>query len=148
MSFESALTGTFLKIHQAVYLASNGRFGHRMIGVPSLLLVTTGRRSGQRRTAALVYARDGSDLVLVASNDGQDRPPAWLLNAQANPAVEVQIARRRSDAVARVVGPADADYTRLWMLVNDNNHHRYEGYQSRTDRPIMLLVVTPSGPLT
>lgn len=148
MSLGHALEVAFLRFHQSVYLATDGRIGHRMIGVPSLLLRTTGRRSGERRTAAVTYARDGSKLVLVASNDGLDRPPAWLLNAEADPSVEVQVGRRRSAGLARVVGPHDADYPRLWTLVNDNNHHRYEGYQSRTDRPIVLLLVTPSGPLT
>ncbi len=148
MSIGHAFELAFMRLHQSAYLATGGRVGHRMIGVPSLLLSTTGRRSGQPRTAALTYARDGSELVLVASNDGQDRPPAWFLNAQADPAVGVQVGRRRSDALARVVGPADADYPRLWRLVNDNNHHRYEGYQARTDRPIALLVVEPSGPLS
>ena len=59
----------------------------------------------------------------------------------------VQVARRRANGSARVVEQGDDDYPRLWRLVNDNNHDRYEGYQRRTARPIPLLVVTPSGPL-
>jgi deazaflavin-dependent oxidoreductase (nitroreductase family) len=109
------------------------------------MLRTTGRRSGSPRTAVLIYARDGADFVLVASNDGQDRPPAWFLNAEANPAVGVQVARRRADGRARVVEQGNADYPRLWRLANDGNHHRYEGYQQRTTRPIPLVVVTPGG---
>jgi len=65
----------------------------------------------------------------------------------ANPAVGVQVARRRADGRARVVERGDADYPRLWRLVNDGNHRRYEGYQQRTTRPIPLVVVTPVGPL-
>jgi deazaflavin-dependent oxidoreductase (nitroreductase family) len=64
--------------------------GQRLIGVPCLLLRTTGRKSGTVRTSALVYARDGEDYLLVASNGGADRPPGWLFNIQAEPKVEIQ----------------------------------------------------------
>ena len=82
-----ALQLAYLRLHQAVYQRTRGRIGHRLAGSPSLMLRTTGRRSGSPRTAVLTYARDGADFVLVASNDGQDRPPAWFLNVGANPAV-------------------------------------------------------------
>jgi len=137
----------YLWLHQLVYQRTGGLVGHRLAGSPSLMLRTTGRRSGSPRTAVLIYARDGADFVLVASNDGQDRPPAWFLNVEANPAVGVQVARRRADGRARVVEQGDAGYPRLWRLVNDGNHRRYEGYQRRTTRPIPLVVVTPGGPL-
>jgi len=142
-----SLQVAYLWLHQAVYQRTGGLVGHRLAGSPSLMLRTTGRRSGSPRTAVLIYARDGADFVLVASNDGQDRPPAWFLNVEANPAVGVQVARRRADGRARVVEQGDAGYPRLWRLVNDGNHRRYEGYQRRTTRPIPLVVVTPGGPL-
>jgi deazaflavin-dependent oxidoreductase (nitroreductase family) len=133
-----------LTLHQRLYELSDGRIGHRMIGVPCLLLRTTGRRSGQTRTSALVYARDGADYVLVASNGGSDRPPGWLFNIEARPAVEIQVGRKRSAAAARVVTAADPEYPRLWKLGNDNNHHRYQRYQTKTERKIPVAVVTPS----
>jgi len=114
-----------------------------MLGVPTLLLRTTGRRSGARRTNALVYASDGSDYVVVASNGGDDRPPAWLHNLTAEPRVEVQIARDRRPATARVLQREDPDFERLWRLVNDNNSDRYDGYQAQTQRPIPMVVLTP-----
>lgn len=64
-----------------------------MIGAPALLLFTTGRHSGLRRGAALVYGRDGGRIVLAASNDGLDRPPSWFHNLRASPSVELQIGR-------------------------------------------------------
>jgi|SRR5271166_1337577 len=133
-----------LTLHQRLYERSDGRIGHRMIGVPCLLLRTTGRKTGQTRTSALVYARDGADYVLVASNGGADRPPGWLFNIEAKPAVEIQVGRTRSAATARAVAADDPDYPRLWKLVNDNNHHRYEGYQAKTERKIPLAVITPA----
>ena len=148
MSVGHSLQVAFLRAHAALYTRTDGRIGHRLVGVPSLILHTTGRRSGMRRTAVLAYGRDGSDLVVVASNDGRDDPPAWLLNIRADPVVTVQVARRRAPGLARVVELGDPDYPRLWTLVNRVNHGRYEAYQRRTTRPIALVAVTPSAPLT
>jgi len=115
-----------------------------MIGVPTLLLRTTGRRSGATRTNGLVYARDGDDYLVVASNGGADRPPAWLHNLRANPEVEIQIARERRKATARAVEPPDTDYARLWKIVNDHNRDRYIAYQQQTTRPIPVIVIRPT----
>ena len=114
-----------------------------MIGVPTLLLRSTGRRSGATRTNALVYARDGDDYLLVPSNGGADRAPAWLHNVRANPDVEVQVCRERQKGTARIVEPSDPDYARLWKIVNENNHDRYSGYEKMTPRPIPVVAVTP-----
>jgi deazaflavin-dependent oxidoreductase (nitroreductase family) len=114
--------------------------------VPTLLLTTTGRRSGQPRTNALVYARDGDDYLLVASNGGADTPPAWLHNLAAEPDVEIQVARDRQRGTARVVEPSDPHYDRLWKIVNDNNHDRYTAYQKQTSRPIPVIAITPGQP--
>jgi F420H(2)-dependent quinone reductase len=132
-----------LRLHTCLYRRTDGRLGHRLIGVPSLMLHVTGRRSGRPRTAVLTYARDGADYLVVASNDGLDRPPAWLLNVEANPAVEVQVARRRLPAHARIVERGDPDHARLWSLANAGNHGRYDGYQRRTSRPIPVVVLSP-----
>jgi F420H(2)-dependent quinone reductase len=139
-----SLTGQLLRVHEALYERTDGRLGHHMIGVPTLLLRTTGRRSGATRTNALVYARDGDDYLLVASNGGADRPPAWLHNLRANPSVEVQIGRERRRGTARIVEPSDPDYERLWKLVNENNRDRYTAYQQQTARPIPVVAITPS----
>jgi deazaflavin-dependent oxidoreductase (nitroreductase family) len=136
--------GQLLRLHEQIYKRSDGRIGHRMIGVPTLLLRTTGRRSGATRTNGLVYARDGDDYLVVASNGGADRPPAWLHNLRANRDVEIQIGRERRKGAARVVEPPDPDYDRLWRIVDDNNHARYSAYQKKTARPIPVIVVRPT----
>ena len=132
-----------LDTHAKIYKATDGRLGHRLLWVPTLLLHTTGRKSGITRSSALVYARDGADLLVVASNGGSDRPPAWLLNLTADSAVEVQVGRKRTKATARPVFPDDADYERLLALCNANNKDRYATYRKRTDRPIPVVVLTP-----
>jgi F420H(2)-dependent quinone reductase len=135
-SFESR----FLRVHQAIYEATRGAVGHRLIGVPTLLLTSTGRHTGRQRTAALVYAKDDDgSLVVVASNGGAARPPGWLHNVKAQASVSVQIGRRRFDAEAKVIAPGHTDYPRLWTLVNHNAHGRYDRYQQRTDRPLELV---------
>jgi F420H(2)-dependent quinone reductase len=138
-----SLTGQLLRIHETIYERTDGRLGHRMIGVPTLLLRTTGRRSGAVRTNGLVYARDGDDYLVVASNGGADRPPAWLYNLQANPEVEIQIGRERRRSTARVIDSADESYARLWKVVNANNHDRYSAYQAKTSRPIAIVAIKP-----
>jgi deazaflavin-dependent oxidoreductase (nitroreductase family) len=115
-----------------------------LIGVPSLILRTTGRRTGKTRAAVLVYGSDEGRYVVVASNGGQDKPPAWLHNVRAHPGVSIQVGRRRAAARARIVEPGDADYPRLWRLVNEVNHGRYDGYQKLTERPIALVLLTPA----
>jgi F420H(2)-dependent quinone reductase len=137
------VTGTVLSAHQWLYVRSDGRVGHRMIGVPTLLLRTTGRRSGAVRTNALVYARDGDDYLVVASNGGADQPPAWLYNVRAKPDVQVQVGRKREKASARVIERSDPEYERMWRIVDENNRHRYTAYQQKTSRPIPVIAITP-----
>ena len=139
-----SITSQVLRVHEALYKASDGRVGHRMIGVPTLLLRTTGRRSGATRTNGLVYASDGDDYLVVASKGGAPEAPAWLHNLRANRDVEIQIGRDRRKATAREVGPSDPDYERLWKIVNENNRDRYTAYQEQTTRPIPVVVLTPS----
>ena len=134
-----------LKTHADIYERTDGRLGHRLLGVPTILLRTTGRKTGKERTSALVYARDGEDLLIVASNGGVDRPPAWLLNLEAKPEVGFQLGRKRTAATARPVFPDDSDYERLMAICNANNKDRYAEYRTRTDRPIPVVVLTPHG---
>jgi F420H(2)-dependent quinone reductase len=140
----ATIQGSVLKLHQRLYERSGGRIGHGMIGVPTLLLRTTGRRSGAQRTNALVYAKDGEQYVVVASNGGADNPPGWFFNVSAKPEVEIQVGRSKTAGTARVLQPGDQNYERLWRLVNTNNHDRYDGYQSKTSRPIPLIVLSPA----
>jgi len=151
-----------LTVHQRLYERSGGRAGNRLIRLRFLLLRTTGRRSGQPRTVVLAYARDpagpavagpaaagpmGADYLIVASNNGSDRPPGWLFNITGDPHVEIQDGTRRTAATARIVPPGDPGYERLWQVVNDHNHGRYRGYQARTSRPIPVVVLTPTSPV-
>lgn len=134
----------FVRVHDAVYQRSRGWVGHRIPGAPnSLLLHTTGAKTGLRRTNSLSYARDGDDYLVVASNGGDRRAPGWYHNLKADPAVEINVGPRRVRVTAAPVLPDDSDYPRLWRIVNANNANRYEAYQARTHRPIPVIRLTP-----
>ncbi len=143
MSLSSTIQGSVLRLHQLIYERSGGRLGHGMIGVPTLLLRTTGARTAAQRTNALVYAKDGESYVVVASNGGADSSPGWYFNVRAHHDVELQVGQRKLPGIARIVDHDDEDYARLWRLVNDNNHGRYDAYQRQTSRPIPLIAVAP-----
>jgi F420H(2)-dependent quinone reductase len=136
----------FGKFHAWVY-ARNGRLGRRLAWIPTLVLGTTGRKSGTPRQSVLVYADDGEHRVVVASNGGADRPPGWLFNVQADPSVDVHVGDERYAAVARVVDAGDPDYERLWKLVNGVNHDRYQAYQAKTTRPIAMVALERADPV-
>jgi F420H(2)-dependent quinone reductase len=131
-----------LHVHQAIYEVTDGRVGHHLLGVPCLLLRTTGRRTGKERTSSLGYARDGDDYLVVGSLGGADRAPGWLHNVRARAAVDVQIGRDRFPALATVVERGNDDFPRLWRLVNENNAGRYDRYQSKTSRPIPIVRIS------
>lgn len=137
-----------LTTHAAIYDRSGGWVGHRLLGVPTILLRTTGRKSGVERTSALVYAADDRNpetLLIVASNGGANRPPAWLLNLTADSRVTVQLRRKRYPAKATAIYPGDQDYDRLMKICDDNNKGRYTRYRSMTERPIPVVALTPLG---
>lgn len=117
--------------------------GHRLLTRPTLLLTTTGRRTGAPRTACLVYARDGADLLVVASNWGSERAPAWLHNLRATPRSEVQVARWRTAAVAEECLPDHPDHPRLWAAVNRVNRDLYRQYATKLRRPLAVVRLTP-----
>ncbi len=127
--------------HAAIYRATNGRIGANMPGLPSLLLLDhVGAHSGQRRTAPLVYMRDGENLVIVASKGGHPQHPAWLHNLRAHPDTEVQIGSKRTAVHAR---EADAEErARLWPRLIEHNPH-WERYRLRTERQIPVVILEP-----
>jgi len=145
------MTSTFVMrslsdLHRALLAVSGGRLGGRLLGHPSLELVTVGRRSGKSRSSMLTSpVQLGRSLVIVASRGGDDVDPAWLLNLRAHPRVQVALAGRPAVAmVARVATPDERE--RLWPRVVAEMP-RYAEYQERTSRVIpVVLLEPPEGP--
>jgi deazaflavin-dependent oxidoreductase (nitroreductase family) len=127
--------------HIRRYRETNGEVGYLWNGVPTLLLTTTGRRSGEPRTSALIFGRDGDDYLVVASMGGAPNHPAWYLNLTANPAAEIQVRGDRFPVVAHTA--SDDEKPRLWQIVNEV-WPNYDVYQSRTERAIPVVVLSPS----
>src|SRR5919107_740238 len=98
--------------HVRRYRETGGEVGYLWEGVPTLILTTTGRRSGEQRPMALIFGRDGDRLVVVASKGGAPRHPAWYLNLVAHPEVEVQVQAETFRARARTAGGEERE--RLW----------------------------------
>ncbi|HLM87303.1 MAG TPA: nitroreductase family deazaflavin-dependent oxidoreductase [Solirubrobacteraceae bacterium] len=127
--------------HAAVYRATNGLIGHRFPGAPpTLLLDHVGAKSGKSRTSPLVYARDGENVILVASKGGYPKNPAWFHNLEANPDTTIQIGSQRLQVHARVAD--EHEHERLWPVVVAV-YKGYDGYQQRTDRQIPLVILEP-----
>ncbi len=139
------------KAHLAAYRLSRGRVLGSVAGMPVLLLTTTGRRSGKTRTTPLTFFRDATDLVVIASNGGADRPPDWSLNLQQTPRAVVEIG---SDRVA-VTGQASVRAGTRAAMGRDHGHLRRlrllpgadnatdPGRPSHTRRPAGCTVTVP-----
>jgi deazaflavin-dependent oxidoreductase (nitroreductase family) len=127
-------------INRFLFQLTNGKIGGRFGKVDILLLTTTGRKSGEKRTVPLQYFRDGEELVLVASNAGDDRHPAWWLNLQANPRAEVQLGADKKGVEARRATAEEK--TRIWPSVIAV-YPGYDEYQTRTSREIPLVLLRP-----
>ena len=125
--------------HVKVYRETNGETGYLWNGAPILLLTTTGRNSGEPRTSALIFGRDGDDLLLVASQGGAPTHPNWYHNLSANPDVEVQVEGDVFPATARTA--TDDEKARLWSIMTEV-WPNYDSYQERTDRQIPVVVLT------
>jgi deazaflavin-dependent oxidoreductase (nitroreductase family) len=128
------------KLNVPLYRISGGRVGNKIGRAPVLLLTTTGRRSGQQRTAPVLYLADGERLIVIGSNAGNVREPAWSLNMKASPDAEVEIGRVRRSVRARV---AEGDErAELWRRMNEQ-YEGFDDYDARTSRDIAVFVLDP-----
>lgn len=126
--------------HVDRYRATDGEEGHDWLeGSKTLLLTTTGRKSGEPRTNPLIYAPHGDDAyMIVASKGGSDAPPAWYLNLSENPEVEVQVKGDRFKARARTA--SDEEKPEMWQTMVGEWPH-YDAYQQNTSREIPIVVL-------
>ncbi|HWF56633.1 MAG TPA: nitroreductase family deazaflavin-dependent oxidoreductase [Solirubrobacteraceae bacterium] len=127
--------------HIDKYRATDGEEGHDWQGTQTLILTTTGRKSGQTRDSALIYGQHGDDYLIVASKGGADQPPAWWLNLEANPAADIQVKGERFAVKARNASPEEKP--ELWTLMTAE-WPAYDEYQTKTDRQIPVVILTPA----
>ncbi|MFJ8815298.1 nitroreductase family deazaflavin-dependent oxidoreductase [Amycolatopsis thermoflava] len=125
--------------HVDRYLETDGEDGyHWRNGTTILILFTKGRKSGQERRHALIFREHEGAYLVVASKGGTDAPPAWFVNLQADPNVEVQIKGERFKAVARVATPDEKPA--MWAKMAEVWPH-YDEYQKKTSREIPVVVL-------
>ena len=126
--------------HVDSYLATDGEEGHDWNGTQTLILTTTGRRSGKQRLTPLIYGRHGGDYLLVASKGWTPENPDWYLNLTDNPEVEIQVKADKMRARARTATPEEK--AELWSIMT-KEWPAYDEYQTKTDRDIPVVVVEP-----
>jgi deazaflavin-dependent oxidoreductase (nitroreductase family) len=127
--------------HVRKYRETDGEEGHDWQGTQTLILTTTGRKSGQERSTPLIYGRNGDDYMIVASKGGADEPPAWYLNLDEQPEVDVQVKGDRFKARARTATPDEKP--ELWKTMTAE-WPAYDEYQQNTEREIPVVVLERS----
>ncbi|HEX3323778.1 MAG TPA: nitroreductase/quinone reductase family protein [Solirubrobacterales bacterium] len=128
------------KLNVPLYRLSGGRVGGKVGRAPVLLLTTTGRKSGQPRTAPVVYLAEGDDMVVINTNAGNARVPAWSLNLKANPEAKVEVGREHLAVRARIA--EGEERTDLWRKHNVQ-YSGFDDYEAKLDRKISVIVLEP-----
>ena len=128
--------------HAQQYVETDGEEGHLWNSsgypVPTLVLDTVGRRTGQPRRQMLIYGEDGGNYIVVASKGGWDKHPHWYENLVAHPEVQVQVKADRFAARARTATPEEK--ARLWPMMLAV-YPLYEDYQRKTSREIPVVIL-------
>jgi deazaflavin-dependent oxidoreductase (nitroreductase family) len=141
MAIANPIIKAMSKLNTWAYRASGGRVGGKFLrGAPVMLLTTVGRKSGQRRTAPLLYLKDGEDVICVASKGGMPNHPLWYRNLEANPNVEVQIGNELTPMRATVAN--DAQKATYWPKLTAM-YRDFNDYQARTERNIPVVILSP-----
>ncbi|MFP6656397.1 MAG: nitroreductase/quinone reductase family protein, partial [Myxococcota bacterium] len=131
----------FTRLHRTVYQGTRGLIGHNLLGIQMLLLTTRGRKTGQRRTMPLAYIEDRGDFVVVASNGGAERSPAWWLNLQAATTAAVQVGAE-SFEVHWSEAPEN-ERLAYWRKLQDAIP-AYRTYRHRSEREIPIIRLSRS----
>ena len=134
----NALIKLFWQLHLKIYLWSKGRIGNVIRGLPILVLTTKGKRTGLTRQNALMYLPYGKDFVVIASNLGEEKHPAWWINMKAEPTASVQIKDAHYTVHAREA--ADNEREKLWQAIAEKNSD-YEQYRTWTSRRIPVVIL-------
>jgi deazaflavin-dependent oxidoreductase (nitroreductase family) len=128
------------KLNVPIYRLSGGRIGGKVGKAPILLLTTTGRKSGQQRTSPVVYLAHGPAVVLIDTNAGNERLPAWSLNLGAEPEAEVEVGRERRRVRARRA--AGEERAELWRAHNVQ-YAGFDDYDTKLKREPSVWVLEP-----
>lgn len=133
----------FTRAHCAIYRGTRGLIGGKLLGIQMLLLTTQGRKTGRPRTLPLAYVEEKGELVIVASNGGSPRAPAWWLNLQSAETANVQVGGERFEVRWRTAPPEQRmEYWRKLQAAIP----AYRIYRVRTEREIPIVLLRRQGP--
>ena len=127
-------------VHTSLYKMSGGRLTRKMRGSEVVLLTTTGRKSGKKRTSPLFGLADGENWTVIASQGGHPEHPNWYLNLRDNPDVELQVGSETQRMRAETAEGAERE--RLWKSMAEM-YDGYDEYQKLTTRVIPVFVLKP-----
>ena len=133
---------TISKIHGYIYRISGGRVGNQLGKVAIILLTTTGRKSGKKRSVPLTAIPYGANFILVASFGGSPVHPAWLINIRHNPDVHIRVGPIVKQAKASIIETTDTEYEGMWEKAIAT-YEGYANYKRATSRHIPIVVITP-----
>lgn len=121
---------------------TRGRVQASGLLVPSLVLHTTGAKSGSPRETALMYCPDGNNMLVTGSNFARDEHPAWTANLKRHPDAAVSMHGRRIPVRAALVGPDERDA--VWRQLEEN-WPGYREYERAAGRELRIFRLTPRG---
>lgn len=130
------------RLNVPIYRLSGGRLGAKVNDGPVLLLTTTGRKSGEPRTAPILYLAHGEAMILIDTNGGNEKLPGWSHNLKAKPRAEVQIGKSKFAVKARIA--AGAEREELWRACTDQ-YSGFDEYVEWLDRTPSVWVLEPLG---
>jgi deazaflavin-dependent oxidoreductase (nitroreductase family) len=134
---------TMNNVHRTILKVSGGRIGWTAGDMPVLELTTTGRKSGQPRSVMLTSPLQEDDtMVIVASRGGDDQHPAWFLNLRDHPEVTVKL-KDGPPRTMMATAASEDERDRMWPIIA-GKYKNYAGYQTKTDRQIPLVLLTPA----
>jgi deazaflavin-dependent oxidoreductase (nitroreductase family) len=110
--------------------------------LPTLLLTTRGRKSGEPRPLPLIYGTGGESYVVIASKGGMPTDPLWYRNLEAQPECELRVGAKQLTARARTATGEERE--RLWKQMAEV-YPPYLDYQKRAERTIPVVVLDPVG---
>ena len=134
------LRHVFTPLDRMALRITGGRRGIAPRALPEMVLTTTGRKTGKRHPTPVLYLREGGRYVVVASNYGRSRHPAWSHNLMANPRATIQIGTAVEEVEARTA--TDEEFERFWpRLVR--MWPGWKTYRRMTERPFRMFVLEP-----
>ena len=134
------MVNLFMKLQVFVFRLTHGKGMAFMRGMPILLLNSVGRKTGKKRATPLMYLRDGENYVIIASNNGSDKNPAWFYNISNSPQVEIEVPGNTLEVIPAIASETEKE--RLWSQLIAKAPF-YEAYRKGTTRVIPMIVLQP-----